>query len=551
MWQGNYAKAQSLHTQALAIWRRLDAAAELAHTWFRLGFLCERRGNYARARVCLDRSRLFYVAAGDDNGPDMVRNRLGIVAWKEQRYMEANTLLRESLQVQRNYGHVGSCAATLLNLGALAAEQEDFRQATAYLQESLSLNRHLGDLSASAYGLVNLGVAATYRNDNPEAYRWYHEAFLTAQVLDSRGWMVDPELHFRLIDGIGTTVARYGSILAAARLWGAMDQLRTVYGLSYRALERQKYEQEVKCGRANGDGKAFSQAWEDGRCLPHEAVMALACEALAAVPSLPSLPDTASSWPLTPCVDDGNGETTVRILGLGPVEICVRERRVTTADLIYAKGQELLFYLLSHQRPTKAQIALALWPDATPEYIQRTFRVVLYHLRRALGRSDWIQREGQCYVFNRGLDYWYDAEAFAALVGAAKRRRDDSPEHAIQLLERARRLYRGDFWEGLVISDWLVRQQESLQLLHLEAMLLLGDLYLSSHQPQYALAVYHDAATREPYCEAAYRGTIRCYLALEEPAAARTQYQRLSENLWRELGVRPSVQTQALADTIR
>ena len=549
MWQGDYPRAKTLHKRALAIWRQLGNKTAMALTWFRLGFLEDRCRNYTRARAYLNRSALLYVENGDAHGLDMVRNRLGIIAWNEQRYPEATSLLLESLQAQRNYGHVGSCAATLLNLGALALEQGEFAQGTAYLEESLSLNRHLGDRLAIAHVLAYQGMAAAYQNDWNQSSQWYQEALAVAKALDSAGWMVDPELHFRLIDGIATTLSRRGCVLAAARLWGAMEQLRITYGMRYSTPEHHQYEQEVAHGRASASNESlFLRAWAEGRCLPHQAVMASASEALATLP--PSQPESSAEH-LTAPVDPGVTTDAFRILGLGPLQMSLGTKRIHTSDFVYAKGQELLYYLLSYPKRTKAQIALALWPDATPEYVQRTFRVVLYHVRRALGGSDWIQREGQFYRFNRRLRYWYDAEAFAALIDSASECRYRAPQQAIESLEAARKLYQGDFWEGLILSDWIVQRQESLRQLHLQAMLLLGDLYLSAEKAQPALGVYQDAVRSDPYCEEANRGAIRCYLALQEPAAAKSQYQNLSRTLWQELGAHPSSQTTSLVESIR
>ena len=549
MWQGDYAKARGLHKRALAIWRRLDNRSAMALTWFRLGFLEDRWGNHRRARACLDRSARLYSQEGDADGARMVRNRLGVIAWNEQRYLEANALLLESLQAQRRYGHLGSCAATLLNLGGLAIEQGDFTQGTAYLEESLAFNRHLGDRLATAHVLMYHAMAAANQNDWRQARQSYEEALLAANALDSQGWMVDPELHFRLIDGIATTLSRCGHVLPAARLWGAMEQLRITYGVRYRTLERQNYEQEIAYGRANVSSESFSEAWTEGRCLPQRAVMTSASEALVTLlssqhvipperlmhPPLPILPG------MIPCV---SAALVLRRCMQAP-DASIRPTSSTS------KGQELLYYLLSYPKRTKAQIALALWPDATSEYVQGTFRVVLYHLRRALGGSDWIEREGQFYRFNRRLRYWYDAEAFATLIDSASEQRYQNPEQAIRSLEAAREVYQGDFWEGLTLSDWMVQRQESLRQLHLKAMLLLGDLYLSAEKAQRALGVYQDAVRSDPYCEEAHRGAIRCYLALQEPAAAKSQYQHLSRMLWQELGAHPSSQTTSLVESIR
>jgi DNA-binding SARP family transcriptional activator len=220
--------------------------------------------------------------------------------------------------------------------------------------------------------------------------------------------------------------------------------------------------------------------------------------------------------------------------------------------LVYAKAQELLVYLLEYPRRTKAQITLALWPEATDAFVRSTFRVVLYYLRRALGNADWIVRESPSfYAFNRSRDYWYDAEAMIRNVEEVSRQRNcGNQDRAIALLEAALGLYRGEFGEGLPASDWVLERQESYRGRHLQILLELGDLYLSRGEERRALPLFLEAVGREKYCEAAYRGTMRCYLELHEQGEAKRQYRRLCQDLWDDLREQPSAETMSLLENL-
>jgi DNA-binding SARP family transcriptional activator len=224
---------------------------------------------------------------------------------------------------------------------------------------------------------------------------------------------------------------------------------------------------------------------------------------------------------------------------------------VTSSELVYTKAQEMLVYLLENPRRTKDQIALALWPEATEEFVRSTFRVVLYYLRRALGDSDWILRElPSYYVFNRSRHYWYDAQALSQHVEEATRERNcGHPQRAISLLETALHLYRGDFGEGLPSSDWVLERREYFRCLHLQILLALGDVLLSSGEARCALPYYLKAVRSDKYSEAACRGAMCCYLTLHEPGEARSQYLRLCRDLWEELRAQPSVETAALLES--
>jgi predicted ATPase/DNA-binding SARP family transcriptional activator/Tfp pilus assembly protein PilF len=564
MWQGVYDQAHQAHSRALSLFEQLADSRGIAMTLFRLGFLADRRGDYDCAAALFNRSRHVFVAQGDDLGRDLVDNRRGVTAWNKGLYDEATALLVSSLAFQRVRGHPGGMAATLLNLGELALEQGKAQQGAAYLEEALRLNQRIQDHLATAYTLTYLGIAALLRHDMKPAVQHFREALATLPELDLAGRHHIPELISRLIDSIAVAAARQGLSVQSARLWGAMETLREEYHLSYRPSEQQRYVAEAEIARHGIDEQMFLAAWSAGALMSREAAVAFSADLLS---SLSSRLDSAPPSPVhsNPHISWQGGQKngsnrvtavdyrpagaegdTFRLQGLGTVGI-YRGDALITPTLRYKKAQEFLFYLLTYPNRTKEQIALALWPDATSEYVQTTFRVVLYHLRHALGGSHWIVREQQFYAFNRSLGYWYDVEAFTALTRRARQERIECPERALASLEAAISHYTGDFGGGLAPSEWIIRQQEALHAIYIEDLLERGELLLSLGAVREALHTFHTVIDLERYCEAAHRGAIRCYLLLQELGAAKQQYERLRRSLAQDLAARPSPETQALA----
>jgi predicted ATPase/DNA-binding SARP family transcriptional activator/Tfp pilus assembly protein PilF len=565
MWQGAYDQAHQAHSRALTLFEQLQYSPGIAMTLFRLGFLADRRGDYDCATAYFNRSRGLFVALGDDQGTHLVDNRRGVTAWNKGLYDEATALFVSSLAFLRRQGHPGGVAATLLNLGELALEQGHVQLGTAYLEEGLHLNQQIHDYLATAYALTYLGIAALLRHDIKLAVRCFQEALATLPELDLAGRHTIPELVSRLIDSIAIAAARQGLLVQSARLWGAMETLRKEYHLSYRPCEQQRYAAEAAIAQHGVGNQVFSAAWSAGEVMSLEAAVAFSADLLSSLSSrlhsaLP-LPVTVArnshvSWqdgqksgpnPVTavghrPVGAEG---TTLRLQGLGTVGI-YRGEDLITPMFRYKKAQEFIFYLLTYPKRTKEQIALALWPDATSEYMQTTFRVVLYHLRHALGGSQWIVREQQFYAFNRSLSYWYDVEVFTALTRSARQERPDYPERALASVEAAISLYPGDFGGGLPPSEWIIRQQGALHAIYIEALLERGELLLSLGAVREALGTFHTVIDLERYCEAGHRGAIRCYLLLQELGAAKQQYERLRRSLEQDLAARPSPETEAL-----
>ncbi len=578
MWQGDYAHAQTHHEEALRLFGASDDQPGVARTLFRLGFLADRRGNHQTATAYLERSLRICSALDDHAGVDMARNRLGITAWNQGDYAHATGSLELSLQFQREQGHVGGSASTLLNLGMLALECGDADRATALLCESLSLNQSLGDRLALTYAHTFLGYAALCRNELPSSAQAFGDALA---LLDTEN---TPEIVFRLLDGVATFAARQGRGAPAARIWGAMDVLRGKHGLVYRSIERQRYRGEVAAARRALDPRSFAQAWHEGRTMSLAdvlgeawAVLPLPIDGCARASVGDSLGEsigrsaavgymnpiaTPAGDPRQPMASSAerwsrrsstrvahvteDSQPRLRIHALGQVQAYRGERLITATDLTYAKARELLYFLLQHAPSTKEQIGLALWPDATPDYLRTTFRVVIHHLRRALGPEAWIERQQQYYAFNRSLPYWYDVAAFEASACEASRLQSVAGERAVACLEGAQTLYRGDFWEGMTASEWIAQERDRLRRTYLDVLLNLGELYRRGGAVRRALKIFLRATECDLYCEEAHRGVICCYLELHEPSRATHHFERLCRDLEEQLGLAPAAETVAL-----
>jgi predicted ATPase/DNA-binding SARP family transcriptional activator len=544
MWQCDYDVAGTCHDEARLLFDALDDRSGAAWTHFRLGFLATRRSDERAARDYLARALREFAELGDEQGADAARNRLGVVAWNRGDVAGAIELLESSLTVQRRLGHRGGMAATLLTLGEIALEQGHADRATSLIQESLTLNRTLGDTQAVAYALTMLGSAALLTDQRMEAGTALHEAL---SLLDDDA---APDVLCWALDGMGTVLARQGNVPHAAQLWGAADALRRAHVLHRRPSERRRMEDEQAHAQHCADGAMFTAGWQQGASTPVHAVVTLARASWSTVsPATATLALSEVRPPRTErthLLSAAAPSAALHLYGLGTVDVVRGTCSVTASAFGYVKARELLFYLMSHPPVTKEQIGLALWPDATPEYLRATFRVVLYHLRRALGSPDWIVRQQRYYTVDRTLSYWYDVETFDTAIQQALEQVHASPDAARTALEAAIALYRGDFWEGMVFSDWIVHEQTRLQHLFVQALLALAELYSAAGQVQRALQTFLRAAERDPFCETAHRGVIRSYLWLHEPGQAKRHFEQLVRTLHVQLGVRPAAETEAL-----
>jgi DNA-binding SARP family transcriptional activator len=159
--------------------------------------------------------------------------------------------------------------------------------------------------------------------------------------------------------------------------------------------------------------------------------------------------------------------------------------------------------------------------------------------------------EDERYTFNRSLSYWYDVEVFEGGTADAERMQSAAPGRAIEHLQAALALYRGEFLEDFPHDDWVLARREDLRRQHLRGLLTLGRLLLAAGRPAEAADTYRDAIAHDGYFEAAHRGLMRSLARQGEPGQALRHFQSLLGLLAEELGSAPSPETSELHDRLR
>ena len=247
-------------------------------------------------------------------------------------------------------------------------------------------------------------------------------------------------------------------------------------------------------------------------------------------------------------------EPLLRIFALGATRVLLNDRALTSTDWTYTKAKELLFYFITHPPANKAQIGLDIWPDASADQLRNIFHRAMHHLRKALGPLDRIVFADDAYSFNRSLNYWCDLHEFEALLGSIGSIANLKPTDrsvAIQRLESAVQLWRGDFVEDLDAGEWAIFQREELRQRYVRALIDLGALHFADAHYDRAAAVYRRLLALDAYLELAHRELMRCLVRQGEAGHAVQHYQHLHEMLKRELQAEPSPETVMMYERIR
>lgn len=228
---------------------------------------------------------------------------------------------------------------------------------------------------------------------------------------------------------------------------------------------------------------------------------------------------------------------TIRLLGKfsltlhgEPVELPSRPAQSLLAWLVLHPG-------IDHRRE---QIAGVFWPDTTEENARSNLRHALWRLRRAIP-DGFVESNNIAIRWVEGDGWSLDVDRLQALPS--------QPTDADELIQ-ALAFYGGELLPGFY-DEWVALERERLIALYESQMTRLLNALFVARRGQEIIdwAEKWIAQGRTP--EPAYRGLMTAHASLGDRTAALIAYQRCVEALDRELGVPPSAETAALAESIR
>jgi len=218
-----------------------------------------------------------------------------------------------------------------------------------------------------------------------------------------------------------------------------------------------------------------------------------------------------------------------------------------------AAPRRLLQYLLLQNRPVhREEIIDVLWPDLEPHHGANQLRVALTHLRRMLEPerrarkpSSLLLTSGSTIAIARDrLDL--DLDRFHR--GLAQTSSSESPTRRDALVE-AIGLYRGPLFADDPFEEWVQVVRNKVAQQYVEALGLLAEIEENEGRHQAAVPRWLTAIEADPAAEHAYRGLIRCYLALGRVPDALRAFESCRQAL-ADLGAEPSSETLALRRSI-
>ncbi len=532
--QGNYRRAAEIYEEALAIKRRVGDKTNTALALNNLAEIALFQGDYPRAAVLSEESLAISRESDSKNGVAAALNNLGAAARQLGNLNRAEALFSESADMLLATGQKARAALARLNLGDIARDQGDLQRAWTIYQECLATFREASDAWSTALALHGLGLVACEQGEDQRAAALHTESLKLYQ-----------SAHYRLgimeaLEALAVLREHQGDRRRAAHLLAVVAVQREQMSAPALMTDRRRIEDTMSRLRSAMGERVAAQIQAEAHGVGLEQAVA---EVLGA--------DTHESSAATA------KEPELRVFALGSTKVIVGQHVVPATAWTYAKAKELFFYFLAQPPTSKAQIGLDLWPDASDAQLRSQFHRAMHHLRKALGRHEWVVFASDTYAINRATPYWCDLHVFEAQVREAQALLHAGlpppaeQARAVACLEEATQLWRGDFLADLDAGEWAILRREELRQAFLLALLDLGRLHFVATRYAAAAGCYRRALAHDSYLELAHRELMRCYARQGETSQALRHYQSLHTLLHGELGTSPSAETALLYERLR
>ena len=245
---------------------------------------------------------------------------------------------------------------------------------------------------------------------------------------------------------------------------------------------------------------------------------------------------------------------------LGPFSVSLDDRQIPPTRFNRSKALTLLKFLAGRRgRPVPRDVLMELlWQGADAVRSNRNLRVVLHSLRRALEpdlkrgeASSFIVTKGDLVHLSSSSSVWIDVEEFvdrarrAISLSSSGRRVEGVSEY-----RRAAALYRGEYLEDELYSDWCLFERERLKEVCVSLHMHMASVLIEMGDLDMAVDAYRAALEVDRGREEAHRDLMRLLWKSGRRDEALRQYESCRRSLREELGVGPASETEALYASI-
>jgi DNA-binding SARP family transcriptional activator len=221
------------------------------------------------------------------------------------------------------------------------------------------------------------------------------------------------------------------------------------------------------------------------------------------------------------------------------------------------KAKSLIKYLISQKNkpvPREALIEI-LWPECDPESGNNNLKSTVYALRQMFGRLDSTATQNSqlvlysdgAYHIDPSIQLWVDSDEFENYWLAGRRlEKNRQLSEATRYYQFAEELYRGDYLEDEMYTEWTLLKREALKDIYLAILIKLTGFSFEDQDYENCIVYCQKILTKDTCHEEAYCWLMRCYDRLGQSHRAQRWFDIYENTIRKELDASPSQKMRTL-----
>lgn len=246
-------------------------------------------------------------------------------------------------------------------------------------------------------------------------------------------------------------------------------------------------------------------------------------------------------------ISKGAHSKELRISMLGRFELQVDDVVINDGINRSRKMWNLLAYIVSHRDKliSQQEFINALWGDESGQNPVNALKTLLYRIRLLLAplekeySAEFILSQRGSYSWNSAINCKVDVDEFETLCRRATDEKLDDMKR-ISLYREAMEIYRGDFLPKLNMEFWAIPLSVHYHSLYLTAVKRYVDLLDRNALYIEISQACTNAIAIDPLDEDLHCMQIRALIRQGKNSAALSQYEKATDILYRNLGIKPS-----------
>jgi len=234
------------------------------------------------------------------------------------------------------------------------------------------------------------------------------------------------------------------------------------------------------------------------------------------------------------------------IYTLGKFEIYSQGVAVTEINKRSVRMWKLLKYFIANRKKmlSPGELIEFVWGEQSCKNPEKALQNLIYRIRQTLSLNaqadDLILFTQGCYKWNDKVPVWIDCDALLEYNEKGREHINISVYTARQYFEKLAELYNGDFFSDIIYDLWIVPIRIAYRKIYVDGVMLLLEILDGLGDYEGIIKFCSHLFNYEFLDEKANIYFLKAMSALNKKQEAQRHYNKITELMYREMGVRPS-----------